>query len=74
MHANAVHACKCCCVCAEWTALFAVCAPDPGLITVHVRVLLQALLMPRLVFLAAQSEARHYSLSDLDMRMGAIYL
>jgi hypothetical protein len=29
--------------------------------------------MPRLVFLAAQSEACHYSLSDLDRRMGSIY-
>ena len=30
--------------------------------------------MPRLVYLAAQSEGRHYSLSELDRRMGAIYL
>jgi hypothetical protein len=34
----------------------------------------QALLMPRLVFLAAQSEGSHFSLSDLDRRMGSIYL
>ncbi|KIY96999.1 ERD4-related membrane protein [Monoraphidium neglectum] len=33
----------------------------------------QGLLMPRLVYLAAQSEACHYSLSDLDRRMGSIY-
>jgi hypothetical protein len=30
--------------------------------------------MPVLVFLAAESEGRHYSLSDLDRRMGSIYL
>lgn len=30
--------------------------------------------MPRCVFFAAQSEARHYSLSELDQRMGTIYL
>jgi hypothetical protein len=34
----------------------------------------QGLLMPCCVFFAAQSEARHYSLSGLDRRMGAIYL
>ncbi|KAI8469089.1 MAG: hypothetical protein J3K34DRAFT_514584 [Monoraphidium minutum] len=33
----------------------------------------QGLLMPRCVFFAAQSEARHYSLSELDRRMGTIY-
>ncbi|KIZ06854.1 hypothetical protein MNEG_1105, partial [Monoraphidium neglectum] len=33
----------------------------------------QGLLMPCCVFFAAQSEARHYSLSGLDRRMGAIY-
>lgn len=30
--------------------------------------------MPRLAYLAAQSEARHYSLSALDRRVGSIYL
>lgn len=34
----------------------------------------QGLVMPRLVFWAAQSEARHYNLSSLDRRMGTIYL
>lgn len=34
----------------------------------------QGLLMPRLVFWAAQSEGRHFSLSALDRRMGTIYL
>ena len=29
--------------------------------------------MPRLVFLCAQSEGRHFSLSALDRRMGSIY-
>jgi hypothetical protein len=48
-----------------------------GLLTGFVPALLimlwQALAMPRLVFLAAQSEARHFSLSQLDLRMGAVY-
>jgi hypothetical protein len=34
----------------------------------------QGLALPRLVYLVAQSEARHYSLSRVDMRMGEIYL
>ena len=34
----------------------------------------QGMCMPRLVFLCAQSEARHLSLSILDRRMGEIYL
>ncbi|GBF87290.1 ERD4-related membrane protein [Raphidocelis subcapitata] len=33
----------------------------------------QGLVLPRLIFYAAQSEARHYSLSALDQRMGSIY-
>lgn len=30
--------------------------------------------MPRLIFLCAQSEACHYSLPALDIRMASIYL
>lgn len=33
----------------------------------------QGLALPRLVYLVAQSEGRHYSLSRVDMRMGEIY-
>eukprot|EP00882_Tetradesmus_deserticola_P006668 GHRQ01007021.1.p1 GENE.GHRQ01007021.1~~GHRQ01007021.1.p1 ORF type:complete len:398 (+),score=195.57 GHRQ01007021.1:139-1194(+) len=33
----------------------------------------QGLALPRLVYLIAQSEGRHYSLSRVDMRMGEIY-
>lgn len=35
---------------------------------------LQGLCMPRLVYLVAQSEGRHYSLSAVDRRMGELYL
>lgn len=34
----------------------------------------QGIAMPRFVFMAAQSEGRHYSLSNLDQRMASIYL
>lgn len=34
----------------------------------------QGLCLPRLVYLIAQSEGRHYSLSAVDRRMGEIYL
>ncbi|GBF99191.1 hypothetical protein Rsub_11636 [Raphidocelis subcapitata] len=44
-----------------------------GFVPVLLVQLWQGLLMPRLVFMAAQSEACHYSLSDLDRRMGSIY-
>jgi hypothetical protein len=30
--------------------------------------------MPRLIYLVAQSEGRHLSLSKVDRRMGEIYL
>jgi hypothetical protein len=35
---------------------------------------LQGLCMPRLVYLVAQSEGRHFSLSAVDRRMGELYL
>lgn len=34
----------------------------------------QGLCMPRLVYLVAQSEGRHFSLSAVDRRMGELYL
>jgi hypothetical protein len=34
----------------------------------------QGLCLPRLIYLCAQSEGRHYSLSLVDRRMAAIYL
>lgn len=34
----------------------------------------QGLCLPRLVYLVAQSEGRHFSLSQVDRRMGEIYL
>lgn len=35
---------------------------------------IQGLALPRLVYLVAQSEGRHLSLSAVDRRMGEIYL
>jgi hypothetical protein len=34
----------------------------------------QGMALPRLIYLCAQSEMRHYSLSLTDRRMAAIYL
>lgn len=34
----------------------------------------QGMCLPRLVYLIAQSEGRHYSLSGVDRRMGEVYL
>ena len=44
-----------------------------GFVPALLIMLWQALLLPRLVYLAAQSEARHLSLSALDRRVGAVY-
>jgi hypothetical protein len=44
-----------------------------GFVPTLLVLLWQGMAMPRLVFMCAQSEARHYSLSLLDRRMGEIY-
>lgn len=44
-----------------------------GFVPTLLVLLWQGMAMPRLVFMCAQSEARHFSLSLLDRRMGEIY-
>ncbi|KAI8465074.1 MAG: hypothetical protein J3K34DRAFT_525694 [Monoraphidium minutum] len=44
-----------------------------GFVPTLLIMLWQALVMPRAIYLCAQSEGRYYSLSDLDRRIGSVY-